>query len=128
LQKGVNFDTLFLLEETNLHGDTAVTMFVLVVGFLATMLSNRFNISTLRNEVKNEIKTLRDDINKNVSTLRDDASKNVSTLRDEIKTEIETLRGEMRKEFSDVKNLIQHLIDLHIAHAERIAKLEERTK
>ena len=37
------------------------------------------------------------------------------------------LRAEMHVNFSDVKNQIQHLIDLHINHAERIAALDERT-
>jgi hypothetical protein len=36
------------------------------------------------------------------------------------------LRDEMRTNFSDVKTQIDHLIDLHINHAERIAWLESK--
>lgn len=42
--------------------------------------------------------------------------------------EAQDIRSEMRANFLDVKKLIQHLTDLHINHAERIATLEERTK
>ena len=41
---------------------------------------------------------------------------------------VDSLRSEMHKDFIDVKNQVQHLIDLHINHAERIATLEERSK
>ena len=44
------------------------------------------------------------------------------------KHDVNTLRAEMQSNFTDIKNQIQHLIDLHINHAERIATLEERSK
>ena len=44
------------------------------------------------------------------------------------KHDFATLRADVRAEFADVKGQIQHLVDLHINHAERLSTLEERTK
>jgi hypothetical protein len=41
---------------------------------------------------------------------------------------VAALRTEMHTGFTDIKGQIDHLLDLHINHAERIATLEERTK
>jgi hypothetical protein len=44
------------------------------------------------------------------------------------KQDLGNLRIEFHRDIDDVRRQIQHLIDLHIDHGERIAVVEERTK
>jgi hypothetical protein len=44
------------------------------------------------------------------------------------KSDAADMKAQMRTDFSDVKNQITHLVDLHIHQEGRLSSVEERTK
>ena len=81
-----------------MHEDSAVTLFVMVVGFLATIFNNRYDVSTLRNEMKDNLKTFRIEMNTRF-------------------TSIDT-------KLTDLTNQVSHFVDLHIEHESRISMVD----